>query len=79
MTGKQLRAGEKSDGIADESDQGERADSAEGVGAGGSSLVFFAFQSDQEGQEENEDDLYGIGWKPAVEFHVRLGLLMGAV
>jgi hypothetical protein len=72
--GQQLCAGKKSDGVANESDQGKGADSAEGVRTAGG-LVFFAFKSDEEGQEENEDDLDGFGWQPAVEIHLRFGLL----
>jgi hypothetical protein len=37
--------------------------------------VLFPFQSDQERKEENEDDLEGIGWQPAVEVHSGLRLL----
>jgi hypothetical protein len=59
---------EKSDGVTDESDERKCADSAKGVGAS-SGLMLFAFKSDEERQEEDEDDLYGIGWQPAVEVH----------
>jgi hypothetical protein len=37
--------------------------------------MFFAFESNEEGQEEDQDDLDGIGGQPVIEVHVRLGLL----
>jgi len=37
--------------------------------------MLFALEPDQERQEENEDDLNGIGRQPAVEVHSRLSLL----
>ena len=72
--GQHLAPGEKSDGVTNEPDEREGANAAERVGTQGA-LVLLAFQSDQEGQEENEDDLDGIGWQPAVEIHSRLRLL----
>jgi hypothetical protein len=67
-----LRSREKSDGVADETDQWEGADTAEGIGTSGS-FVLFAFESDEEGEEEDEDDFNGIGGQPVVEIHVRVG------
>ena len=73
--GQQLVSREKSDGEADESDQREGTDAAEGVGTANGGFVLFSFEPDQEREEENDDDFYGIRWKPAVEIHSRLRLL----
>ena len=40
-------------------------------------VPFFAFESDQKREEEHQDNLDGVGRQPAVEFHLRSGLLVG--
>jgi hypothetical protein len=67
-----LRAGEKRDGVAKESDQRKGADATEGVSAL-RGFVFFAFQSNQKREEEDEGDLDGVGWQKTIEFHCRPG------
>jgi len=58
--GEKLVAAEQGEGVAEEADEGEGADSAEGIGAG-LGFVVFALESDEEGKEEDEDDLDGVG------------------
>jgi 16S rRNA G1207 methylase RsmC len=69
---KQLRTGEKSDGVAQESDQWESTDATEGVCAF-RGFMFFAFESNQKREEEDENDLDGVGWEKTIEFHSRPG------
>jgi hypothetical protein len=73
----ELGSGEKSDGVADESDEREGADSAEEVGGGGR-LLLLAFKSDQERQEEDEKDLEGVRGKQVVEVHSAVLLSLSA-
>ena len=64
----QLRARNKSDGVADEADQREGAHTAEGVRAA-RRLVLFPLQSDQEGEEQHQGNLYGFRGQLRVEIH----------
>ena len=72
-----LVSGEQGDGIADEADEGKGADAAEGVRAG-LGFVVLAFQSDEEGEEEDEEDFDGVGRQVRVDLHGSLGLSAGS-
>ena len=67
-----MRAGEKGDGVAKESDQRKGADTTERVSAF-RGFVFFAFESKQKREKEDENDLDGVGWEKTIEFHSRPG------
>ena len=64
----ELGACKQGDGIADQPDQGKRPDPAEAE-AHIAALVFFALQSDQERQEENQQDLESLRWQPVRQVH----------
>ena len=64
----QLRARKQGDRIANQSNQREGAHSTKGIGAH-CDLVFFALQSYQERQEQNQDDLQDLRGQPLVDVH----------
>src|SRR5579863_8036333 len=69
---KKLRAGEQGDRVADQSDQREGADSAEGIKTGGG-FVLLALHPDQEREKQDEHDLQGFRRQQMIEVHSRRG------
>src|SRR5579872_1519996 len=64
----ELRARQKRDRVAKQSDQRKRADSPEGIGSGGG-LVFLALKADQERKKKDENDFENVGRKNVVKVH----------
>src|SRR5208282_395052 len=66
--GQQLRAGKKGERIAQQSNQREGAHSTKEIGADGD-FVFFALQSYEERQEQDQNNLQDLRGQPLIEFH----------